>query len=54
MKYVKHFAKVAKYYINRIGCKHLDTRVASCPFTGYTYTTCSKCGQRIKMEKTVG
>lgn len=54
MRYFKHFAKVAKYYVNRIWCKHLDFRVASCPFTGYTYTTCKKCGQRLKIEETIG
>ncbi len=54
MKYIKHFIKVAGYYLNKIWCKHDETRVASCPFTGYTYTSCTKCAKRIKMEKTVG
>ena len=35
-------------------CKHKGpTESASCPFTGITYTYCSKCSSRIKAEKTV-
>lgn len=35
-------------------CKHKTFVNASCPFTGYTYTDCEKCGKRIKAEKTNG
>lgn len=52
MRILKHFVKVAGYYSNRLFCKHLDNRVASCPFTGYTYTTCNKCAKRLSIVKT--
>jgi hypothetical protein len=54
IRYIKHFAYVAKAYYNRIGCKHNKQGVASCPFTGLTYTTCEKCLKRIKVEETNG
>ena len=52
MKLIKHFIKVAGYYINRVGCKHKDIGEASCPFTGMTYSTCQKCYKRISVRKT--
>jgi predicted RNA-binding Zn-ribbon protein involved in translation (DUF1610 family) len=27
--------------------------IASCPFTGYTYSTCTKCGEKITKETVV-
>lgn len=53
MKYLKHFVKVAGYLIKRSFCKHYDYRVASCPFTGMTYTTCNRCGYRLNVSKTL-
>jgi hypothetical protein len=53
MRYVKHFIKVAKGHLSRIGCKHEETYSASCPFTELTYTNCKKCLKRIRIEKTV-
>ena len=38
-----HIAHVVKSLLLRIWCKHGDTRIASCPFTGFTYTTCTRC-----------
>jgi hypothetical protein len=52
MRTVKHFYKVAVSFIKAVTCKHLETRQASCPFTGYTYTTCTNCMTRIKIEQT--
>jgi len=52
MKYAKHFAKVAIWIIKRSFCKHGDARVASCPFTGMTYTTCESCGKRMDVRPT--
>lgn len=34
-------------------CRHPLFEAAACPFTGYTYTTCTSCGKRIGMEKTL-
>jgi len=47
MKMIKHFVNVAVAVSQRIFCKHLNTDVASCPFTNKTYTTCLKCYKRI-------
>ena len=52
MRILKHFIKVAQGFIRSISCKHSDYRVASCPFTGYTYTTCNNCMTRLKIEQT--
>jgi hypothetical protein len=52
MKIIKHFIKVLGYYSNRLFCKHTDNRVASCPFTGYTYTTCNRCAKRLNIVRT--
>ena len=53
MRILKHFYKVARGMLLSLTCKHVDFRVASCPFTGYTYTTCNKCMTRLKIEQTV-
>jgi hypothetical protein len=52
MRILKHFVKVAGYHVKRITCKHTDSHEASCPFTGYTYTTCINCGTRIAIKET--
>ena len=52
MKYIKHFAKVATWMVKRTFCKHKSARVASCPFTGMTYTTCESCGKRMDVRRT--
>jgi hypothetical protein len=52
MKILKHFVKVAKMQVVRITCKHQDSNVASCPFTGMTYITCNKCWKRLGVQKT--
>lgn len=54
MKIIKHMVKVVKYYIKRVRCKHPNSSVASCPFTGYTYITCTNCATRIGVKKTDG
>jgi hypothetical protein len=53
MRVIKHFWWVAKHKLNAFNCKHLSLDVASCPYTGLTYTTCNKCLSRMKVEKTV-
>lgn len=52
MKILKHFVKVAGYQIKRLTCNHSNHRVASCPFTGYTYTTCNVCMKRLSIVLT--
>ena len=52
MKVIKHLMKVARARARAFGCKHTDTYVASCPFTGMTYTTCNRCLAR-KEEVTI-
>lgn len=52
MKIIKHLFKVARARAKALGCKHTDTSVASCPYTGLTYTTCNRCYAR-KAEPTV-
>ena len=52
MRYIKHFYKVAIWTIKRNFCKHQSTRIASCPFTGMTYTTCENCGKRMDVRRT--
>jgi hypothetical protein len=52
MKILKHFYKVAVGIIKSITCSHKELHSASCPFTGYTYTTCSNCGTRTGVSKT--
>lgn len=53
MKTIKHLLKVAKMRLKTFGCKHSDTYVSSCPYTGLTYTICNKCLNKVKVEKTV-
>jgi hypothetical protein len=52
MKILKHFYKVAVGIAKSITCSHKELHSASCPFTGYTYTTCSNCGARTGVAKT--
>jgi len=52
MKIIKHFADVTKAFIKSIFCKHLESSISSCPFTGRTYTTCLKCFKRLNVEVT--
>lgn len=52
MRIIKHFYNVLRGMIRSITCKHKDFRVASCPFTGYTYTTCNNCMKRLRIEAT--
>ena len=53
MKAVRHLLWVAKMRIKAITCKHTDFEVLSCPFTKLTYTTCTSCLTRMKVEKTI-
>ena len=52
MKIIKHFINVTKAFTLRLFCKHLESSISSCPFTGKTYTTCIKCFKRLKSEIT--
>ena len=52
MKVLKHFWWVLTHKIKAFNCKHVNTDVASCPYTGLTYTTCTRCLAR-KAEKTL-
>jgi len=44
---------IIRYFYTKIICarKGHVVSLSSCPFTGYTYTDCVKCGSR-KVEKT--
>jgi hypothetical protein len=53
MKILKHFLKVGKSYLSRIGCRHQESHSASCPFTGYTYVTCNKCMKYLSIKETI-
>jgi hypothetical protein len=52
MSILKHFADVAKAISKRIFCKHPDSSISSCPFTGKTYTICLNCFKRLGEEIT--
>ena len=52
MKIINHFIDVAKAMSQRLFCKHLESSISSCPFTGRTYTTCLKCFKRLNTEVT--
>jgi hypothetical protein len=52
MKTIKHFIYVAKALTQRLFCKHLESSISSCPFTGRTYTTCLNCFKRLNVEVT--
>jgi hypothetical protein len=52
MRFVKHFYKVFIGAIKSLTCKHINFKVASCPFTGYTYTTCNDCMKRLQIKPT--
>jgi hypothetical protein len=52
MKIVKHFIDVAKALTQRLFCKHPESSISSCPFTGKTYTTCLKCFKKLNEEET--
>lgn len=54
MKIIKHLFWVAKGYINRITCKHKESRFASCPFTGNTYELCTNCMKYLSVKETNG
>jgi uncharacterized metal-binding protein YceD (DUF177 family) len=54
MKFAKHLLYVLSSYARKFSCKHEDLYIASCPFTGMTYTTCERCLTRMKVEKTDG
>jgi len=52
MKIIKHFIDVAKALTQRLFCKHKESSISSCPFTGKTYTNCLRCFKRLKVEVT--
>jgi len=52
MRIIKHFINVSKAFTRKLFCKHLDSSISSCPFTGKTYTMCLSCFKRIKSEIT--
>jgi hypothetical protein len=52
MRIIKHFINVSKAFTQRLFCKHPDSSISSCPFTGRTYTMCLSCLKRIKSETT--
>jgi hypothetical protein len=52
MSILKHMVMVARLRLNSIWCKHQDTRLSSCPYTGKTYTMCNKCLSTVKSERT--
>jgi hypothetical protein len=53
MKIIKHFIDFTKTLTLSLFCKHTESSVSSCPFTGRTYTDCSKCFKRLNVEVTV-
>ena len=42
----------AMKFLKNLFCKHKAGTIASCPFTGYTYTTCDSCGKITNAEET--
>jgi hypothetical protein len=52
MKIFKHIVKMTKAYAIRLSCRHNDSQKGSCPFTGRTYTVCTKCKKRLAVEIT--
>jgi hypothetical protein len=52
MKIIKYFVDVAKELTQKRFCKHTDSSISSCPFTGRTYTTCLNCFKRLNVEVT--
>jgi hypothetical protein len=52
MKTVKEFFNIAKVFKQRLFCKHKESSISSCPFTGKTYTVCLKCLKKLKSEIT--
>ena len=52
MRIIKHFVDVLRAFTQRLFCKHLESSISSCPFTGKTYTMCLSCLKRIKSEIT--
>ena len=52
MRIIKHFIDVAKAFTQRLFCKHNESSISSCPFTGRTYTNCLKCFKRLGSEET--
>ena len=53
MRTIKHFIDVTKALTLSLFCKHIESSVSSCPFTGRTYTDCLKCFKRLNVEVTV-
>lgn len=37
----------------KLFCKHKENYTSSCPFTGNTYTYCTKCDKKLKTEPTM-
>jgi hypothetical protein len=52
MKNIKNFISLGKTFTQGLFCKHLESFASSCPFTGRTYTDCSKCFKRLNVEVT--
>jgi 4-hydroxy-3-methylbut-2-en-1-yl diphosphate synthase IspG/GcpE len=52
MRIINHFVDVARAMTQRMFCKHLESSISSCPFTGRTYTTCLNCFKRLNEEIT--
>lgn len=52
MKNIKDFINTFKIFVIRPFCKHSQVDVASCPFTGKTYTDCLRCFKRLSVEVT--
>ena len=53
MKVFKDFINISKTIVQQKFCKHVNLESSSCPFTGRTYTDCSKCFKRLNVEVTV-
>jgi hypothetical protein len=52
MRIIKHFIDITKALTQRTFCKHLESSISSCPYTGRTYTNCLKCFKRLGSEET--
>lgn len=44
------FMSITKKLIKQQFCKHTETHALTCPYTHRTYTDCSNCERRLKIE----
>lgn len=45
------FISLTKKLLKQQFCRHKETQVAACPYTGREYENCSRCGARVSVKK---